>query len=461
MTTEAARFRERAEAKARDGQHRKLLLRVIDNYDGQARAMKAAQFRDWQRARALAETIKDAALDALPELLVEFERRATARGTQVLWAEDAEEARRFILGVIARTGARRVVKSKSMTSEEVELNELLEGQGVEVVESDLGELIVQLAHEKPYHIVTPAMHKTRVEISELFTQELGSEPSHDPNVLTAVARRHLRGVYTSADIGITGANFIVAGDGSIAITENEGNARLSVACPRVHIALVGIEKVIPRLSDLALFWPLLATSGTGQQITCYSSIVRGPRAPGERDGPEEMIVILLDNGRSRLYGDPKFRQSLRCIRCGACLNVCPVFRTVGGHSYATPYSGPIGSVITPQLRSLPNWHHLSFASSLCGACSDACPVGIDLHHLLLENRARATAEKHTSTFWRLVLVLWAHLMLSRFWLGFARRVAVLGGRYLPFLLPRSHRVTLGALPRRTFRDWHRDRRNAS
>jgi L-lactate dehydrogenase complex protein LldF len=344
-----------------------------------------------------------------------------------------------------------------MTSEEIELNEVLEARGIDVVESDLGELIVQLAHEKPYHIVTPAMHKTRVEISELFQRELGSEPTHDPYALAAIARRHLRSVYTSADIGITGANFIVAGDGAIAITENEGNARLSVACPKVHIALVGIEKVIPRLSDLALFWPLLATSGTGQQVTCYSSIIRGPKAPGERDGPDEMIVILLDNGRSRLYADPKFRQALRCIRCGACLNACPVFRTVGGHSYATPYSGPIGSVITPQLRSLAGWQHLSFASSLCGACSDACPVGIDLHHLLLENRARASALGHTSLWWRLALVVWATVMVSRVCLGLARFCVRWLSRLLPFLVPASHKSVLAALPEATFRDWHRSR----
>lgn len=460
MTGEAARFRERAEQKAGDESHRRLLLRVIDNYDAQASGMKQAQWSDWGAARDAARAVKDAALGALPELLAEFETRATARGTEVLWASDASEARAHLLGIMTRTGARRVVKSKSMTTEEIELNELLESRGVEVVESDLGELIVQLAHEKPYHIVTPAMHKTRGEISELFQRELGSDPTLDPDALTAIARRHLRDVYTSADIGITGANFLVAGDGSIAITENEGNARLSVACPRVHVAIVGIEKVIPRLSDLALFWPLLATSGTGQRLTCYSSVIRGPRAPGERGGPDQMVVILLDNGRSRLYADAKFRQSLCCIRCGACLNACPVFRTVGGHSYDTPYSGPIGSVITPALRSLSRWQHLSFASSLCGACSDACPVGIDLHHLLLENRARAAAEGHGSWPWRFLLALWASVMLSRFWLAWARRALRSLARGAPFLLPKSHRAVLRALPARTFADWYRTRSKA-
>lgn len=450
MTEEAHDFRQRAEAKAGDERHRRMLLKVIGNYDVQVDAMKQSQFEDWQAARRLARDVKDQALDELPELLEQFETKAQARGTQVRWARDTEEARRIIGEVVERLDAKRVVKSKSMTTEEIELNELLEERGVEVVESDLGELIVQLAHEKPYHIVTPAMHKTRGEISELFQKELGSAPTTDPEALTLVARDHLRDIYTTADIGITGANFIVADDGAIAITENEGNARLSTSCPKVHVAIVGIEKVVPRLSQLALFWPLLATSGTGQHITCYSSVIRGPRQEGERGGPDEMIVILLDNGRSRIYADEKLRQSLRCIRCGACLNACPVFRTVGGHAYNTPYSGPIGSAITPHLRPLDTWQHLPFASSLCGACSDVCPVSIDIHHLLLENRLRAAEAGVTSGSWKWLLRVWAWVMRARWRVAWFRWWGRWVARVVPSLVPESQRPVARSLPARSF-----------
>lgn len=264
---------------------------------------------------------------------------------------------------------------------------------MEVVESDLGEFIVQLRKEPPYHIVFPAMHLTRDEIRDLFARELGDAPSNDPEALTMVARRVLRRKYVEADLGITGANFAVAETGMIAITENEGNARLTAALPRTMITVLGVEKVISRLADLALLWPMLATAGAGQLLSGYNTLYGGPRQPGELDGPEEFHVVLLDNGRTLLLADPEQRDALHCIRCGACLNVCPIFRNVGGHTYGTTYSGPIGSVITPHLRGLQDWKHLSFASSLCGACTEACPVGIDLHHHLLQNRRNSAAEQ--------------------------------------------------------------------
>jgi L-lactate dehydrogenase complex protein LldF len=307
-----------------------------------------------------------------------------------------------------------------MVSEEIHLNEALEEAGFHVVESDLGEFIVQLRHEAPYHIVFPAMHLTRGQISELFQQKLGAQPTADPEELTMTARKALRQEYLSADIGITGANFAVAETGMISITENEGNARLTCALPKTHVVLLGIEKVLPRLADLALFLPMLATAGTGQQITCYNSMVSGPRSAEELDGPEEMHVILLDNSRTRLLADAEQRDSLRCIRCGACLNVCPIFRNVGGHTYGTTYQGPIGSVITPHLRGLQSWQHLSQASSLCGACTETCPVKIDLHHHLLQNRRNAVAEKG-SPFQRLGFKAFAFVVNRPSWFGIAIR----------------------------------------
>jgi L-lactate dehydrogenase complex protein LldF len=261
------------------------------------------------------------------------------------------------------------------------------------VESDLGEYIVQLRHEAPFHIVFPAMHLTRGEISDLFEGELGSAPTDDPAELTMIARRALRKKYISADVGITGANFAIAETGMISITENEGNARLTAALPKTMITLLGIEKILPKLEDLALFLPMLATAGAGQALTCYNTMYAGPRQADEADGPEEWHVVLLDNRRTELLADPEQRDALGCIRCGACLNVCPIFRNIGGHAYGTTYSGPIGSVITPHLRGLQDWKHLSSASSLCGACTQTCPVKIDLHHHLLQNRRNAVEKE--------------------------------------------------------------------
>jgi L-lactate dehydrogenase complex protein LldF len=276
-----------------------------------------------------------------------------------------------------------------MTGEEIHLAQSLEKEGFEVVESDLGEFIVQLREEPPYHIVFPSMHLTRGEISDVFERKLGAPHADTPEELTMIARGVMRQKYCTADMGISGANFAVAETGMISITENEGNARLSTSLPRIHVALVGIEKIVPRLDDLALLLPLLATAGAGQPITAYNTMIGGPRQPGEIDGPEEMHVVLLDNKRTHLLADPEQRDALHCIRCGACLNVCPIFKNVGGHAYGTTYQGPIGSVITPHLRGLQSWKHLSGASSLCGACTETCPVRIDLHHHLLQNRRNA------------------------------------------------------------------------
>ena len=391
MNPNAAQFQTDAGRLAADLTHRQRIQSAMAKYYA-ARLPRQALFRDWQEGRQTAAETKWAALQQLDQHLLAFEKNATARGTQVHWTSTSEQARQVIVDIIQRHRAQRIVKSKVMTSEEIHLNQLLESLGFEVVESDLGEYIQQLKGEPPYHFVFPCMHLSREEISDLFENHLGTAQTHDPEALTMIARRVLRQKYLAADVGITGANFIVAETGMVSITENEGNARLTAALPRVMITLVGIEKILPRLSDLALFLPMLATAGTGQPLTCYNTMYGGPRQPGEADGPEEWHVVLLDNNRTALLADPEQRDALHCIRCGACLNVCPIFKNVGGFTYGTTYQGPIGAVITPHLRGLQDWKHLSAASSLCGACTETCPVKIDLHHHLLQNRRNAVQQ---------------------------------------------------------------------
>src|SRR3954468_1344779 len=392
----ATQFTKDALRVAKDLRHRTLIQTALKKYEVQ-RDLRRSAFQDYQAARQAAAEVKYEAINNLDQHLLSLEAKLQARGTKVHWASTGEQAREIILGIIREKKARSIIKSKAMTAEEIHLNEALEKEGFEVVESDLGEYIVQLRREAPYHIVFPAMHLTRGEISDLFHRELASAPTDDPEELTMIARRALRHKYVEADVGITGANFAIAETGMISITENEGNARLTAALPKTMITLVGIEKVLPRLEDLALFLPLLATAGAGQTITCYNSFYGGPRQPGETDGPEEYHVVLLDNHRTELLADAEQRDALHCIRCGACLNVCPIFRNVGGHTYGTTYSGPIGSVITPHLRGLQHWKHLPYASSLCGACTETCPVKIDLHHHLLQNRRNAVRQK--PSFW--------------------------------------------------------------
>ncbi|MGA1619001.1 MAG: lactate utilization protein B [Pirellulales bacterium] len=382
------RFLSDAAAHVRDLGHRLFVRKALGGYYVNRDAYKA-RYRDWEHARDAASLAKWSAVNRLHELLPQFVANFEAGGGQVHWARDAAEAREIILRLVREAEAKAIVKSKCMTSEEIHLNAALEAEGFGVVESDLGEFIQQLRGEPPYHFVFPCMHVRRDEISELFKQHLGSEPTDSPEELTMIARRYMRQLYVDADVGITGANFLVAETGQVSITENEGNARLTAALPRVHIAISGIEKVVANLDDLAVLLPMLATAGAGQPMTCYNTLYGGPRREGEADGPEAMHLVLLDNSRTALLADPEQRDALHCIRCGACLNVCPIFKNVGGFTYGTTYQGPIGSVITPHLRGLTDWNHLSGASSLCGACTDACPVRIDIHHHLLHNRRNA------------------------------------------------------------------------
>jgi L-lactate dehydrogenase complex protein LldF len=349
---------------------------------------------DYQELRAHANAIKAHTIENLDWYLEEFERNVNAHGGHVHWCRNAVEVADVVLNIARRRNAKLIVKSKSMTTEEVDLNERLEHHGLESVETDFGEYIIQLMHQRPYHIVAPALHLTRFDVADLFEQALGIP--HDPVIenQTMTARGILRHKFLTADIGISGANFLIADSGAVTIVENEGNARLSTSAPKVHIAIAGVEKLIPRAQDLAVFLKLLARSATGQPLSSYTSFLSGPRRAGEPDGPEEFHVILLDGGRTRLLADPEKRQSLYCIRCGACLNHCPVYRKIGGHSFPWVYSGPIGAILTPQFQGVESEPELPFASSLCGACAEVCPVKIDIPKILLELRAEVkVAEK--------------------------------------------------------------------
>lgn len=419
MPDNSESFIAKSTAKATDRAHRQKINFNIGRYNAVVPVGKT-QFGNINLAREKAKNIKWKAIENLDKMLEDFEKKITSRGAKVIWAEDAQQALDEIGRICAEKNCKTLVKSKSMVTEEIHLNKFLSDKGIDSIETDLGEYIQQLDGEPPYHIVTPAMHKSKEDVAKLFAEKLGTDPGLTPGQLTQVARNVLREKYAEAEVGITGANFLIADIGAIAITENEGNARLCCGLPKTHIVVAGIEKVIPSLQDLALFWPLLATYGTGQRVTVYNTIVSGPKqenVPGcsykEKDGPEEMYVILLDNGRTNILANEKTRESLYCIRCGACLNACPVYKNIGGHSYETTYSGPIGSVITPHLKQMDEWKHLSYASSLCGNCTEVCAVKINLHELLLENRYEAVDEGYSSFSERTGWKLWKRAMLNR------------------------------------------------
>lgn len=412
MSEQSTTFIAKSTIKAADLDHRRKINFNIGRYNAVVPKGKE-QFTDIELAKKTAKNIKWQAIENLDQHLLTFEKKFTQRGGKVIWAETADQAIEEILSICKANNCKTVVKSKSMVTEEIHLNHALEENGIESIETDLGEYIQQLDGEPPYHIVTPAMHKSKEDVARLFNKKLGTPSNYTPEELTQVARKILREKYTQAEIGVTGANFIIGDIGAVAVTENEGNARLSCAFPKIHIVIVGIEKMIPSMTDLALFWPLLSTYGTGQTVTVYNTIVAGPRQANETDGPEEMYVILLDNGRTNILKNPAQRQSLYCIRCGACLNVCPVYKNIGGHAYGATYSGPIGSVITPNLQGLKNFKHLSYASSLCGACTEVCPVKINLHELLLDNRQESVEEGLATIAEKMAWKLWKLSSLNR------------------------------------------------
>src|ERR1700750_2642135 len=412
MAHHAEEFLVDSEAKAFDKDHRRIINYNIGKYDA-AVERGLSKFINLENAKKKGHVIKWRVMENLDKFLPEFEANFQKRGGKVIWANDAEEANREILNIIQKAGAKTVVKSKSMVTEEIQLNEFLEAHHIESLETDLGEYIVQLLGQRPYHIVTPAMHLSKEDIAKLFNERFGTPIDATPELLTLKARELLRDKYVQADVGITGANFLIADTGSIAISENEGNARLCTTFPKIHIAIVGIEKIIPSMADLDLYWPMLATHGTGQNLTVYNTILSGPRQQTETDGPEEMYVILLDNGRTNLLAQKDQRQGLYCIRCGACLNACPVYKNIGGHTYNTSYSGPIGSIITPHLKGMKEFKHLSYASSLCGKCSEVCPVKIDIHKMLLLNRRDAVKEELVPKKEQWGWAIWKKGMLNR------------------------------------------------
>ena len=405
MSESASTFISKSTIKSADLEHRRKINFNIGRYNAAVPKGKE-QFENLDLARERAKNIKWRAIETLDQQLESFELEFSKRGGKVIWAENSAQAIEEILNICRQKNCKTLVKSKSMVTEEIHLNKALEENNIESIETDLGEYIQQLDGEAPYHIVTPAMHKSKEDVAKLFAEKLGTDPNLTPEELTLVARNILRKKYVEAEVGVTGANFIISDIGGVAITENEGNARLSCSFPDTHIVIVGIEKVIPSMSDLALFWPLLSTFGTGQQLTVYNTIVTGPRQPNETDGPSEMYVILLDNNRTNILKNPKQRESLYCIRCGACLNACPVYKNIGGHSYGATYSGPIGSVITPHLQGMESFKHLSYASSLCGNCTEVCAVKINLHELLLENRHESVENGNADIAERIAWKAW-------------------------------------------------------
>lgn len=359
----------------------KALIRLTDTLmAGNRRGYAALAGSDLLRDHA--KRVKEHTLAHLDRYLEQLEASVHKLGGTVHWAATAEDARQIIVQIAKSAGCKVAVKSKSMTSEEVHLNPALEQAGVEVVETDFGEFIIQIAGERPSHLVAPAVHHTRESVARVLSKHLGQALPDDPRSLALTGRRVLREKFYKADLGISGANFMVAETGTVVLITNEGNGRLTTTCPRVHIALAGIEKVIPRFRDLPVFLKLLARGATGQTLSIYTTVITGPRRQDELDGPEEFHLVLLDNGRSRILGGP-FRESLQCIRCGACLNACPVYRRIGGHAYGGVYSGPIGSILTPLYDSVSQNPHLPHASSLCGACQAACPVKINIPHMLI------------------------------------------------------------------------------
>lgn len=386
-----------------------------------------ANLPDSDRLRDHAKEIKEHTLAHLDKYLEQLDASVTRLGGKVHYAATAEDARRLIVQIAKTANCKHAVKSKSMTSEEVHLNSALDKEGIEVVETDFGEFIIQVAGERPSHLVAPAVHHTRESVARVLSGYTKTQLPDDATALAGVGRRILREKFYQADLGITGANFAVAETGTIVLVTNEGNGRLTTTCPRVHIALMGMEKVIPRWRDLPVFLKLLARGATGQTLSVYTTLLTGPRRPGELDGPEEFHLVILDNGRSRVLATP-FRESLQCIRCGACLNACPVYRRIGGHAYGGVYSGPIGSILTPLYDSISQNPHLPHASSLCGACQAACPVRINIPHMLIGLRELQHHGK-PNRLENLAYRLWK-AVLQRPWLY---RLALLGARV--FLRP--------------------------
>jgi L-lactate dehydrogenase complex protein LldF len=450
----------------RNPQLRKNVAHAIDVIQAK-RARLVTEKADWQELRAAGAAIRDHALANLGAYLEQFEERCTAAGGTVHWAADAAEARRIILGILQQENASEVIKIKTMTSAEIQLNPFLEAAGVKAYETDLAEIILQLGNEEPSHIVVPALHVNRSQVREIFARSMGiKDLSDEPKVLTAAARTYLRQKFLTVPTAISGANFLVAETGSVAVVESEGNGRMCLTLPRTMITLAGIEKVIPRFQDLEVMLQVLARSATGERMNPYTSLWSGV-TPG--DGPQRFHVVLLDNGRSSILAKKTERQTLRCIRCAACMNSCPVYRQTGGHAYGSVYPGPIGAILTPQLMQMNHAQSLPYASSLCGACYEVCPVKINIPEVLLELRSQVVDQERRSAakfFDPMYLGLRAaSVMFSRAWLfhtaqffgriglkiftgkdGWIHHLPSVGGKW-------TQTRDLRGLPKQTFHDW--------
>ena len=460
-----------------DPQLRRALDRVGSGFDVARRnAIEEVTPEAWEEWREEARQIKIHTLDHLDYYLEMLYDNVTAAGGQVHFADDAAEANAIVSHLAQSRGVKVATKSKSMVSEELELNPVLESIGVDVYETDLGEYIIQLAGETPSHLVAPALHKSKEDVAELFASKLGVPYDEDIVRMAGTARQVLRDKFMQADLGISGANFVVAETGTLVIVTNEGNGRLCTSAPRIHIGITGMEKVIPSMQDLAIFLRLLPRSATGQRISSYVSMITGPSRKDDEDGPEEFHLVLVDNGRSRMLRDPKLREALYCIRCGACLNICPVYQRVGGHAYGWVYPGPIGAVVSPMLTGLKESKMLPQASSLCGACREACPVKINIPRMLLELRHRTAEsddpkERASTRSERFLARTYARLMNSPGRMSFGAKLGRIAQRLVPRMtkhggwirrapLPLLSRWTrardLPQLPSRSFRDIWRD-----
>ena len=435
-------FKQGAATALKDEKIQRNLLGLYSGFH-QARMAVAEATPNWEEMREQGRAIKTHTLDNLDYYLELVEANVTRAGGRVYFATDAEAANRYVVELARSKGVRVAIKSKSMLSEEMGLNHQLAREAVEPVETDLGEYIIQLAGETPYHIIAPAIHKSKEEVSALFQEKLNTPRHQEIEDLAREARTQLREKFLAADMGITGANFVVAETGTVVLVTNEGNGRMCTSMPRTHVAIAGMEKIVPSMEDMGLFLRLLIRSATGQWLSSYVTTVTGPRRADEEDGPEEFHLVIVDNGRSRLLADPELRESLNCLRCGACLNACPVYRKVGGHAYGWVYPGPIGAVVSPMLTGLSDAKDLPNASSLCGACREVCPVKINIPRMLLYLRKELAEgenypqEKRVSLLEKLAMKGWRFSVSNTFTLGLSNRL----GRLLQWPLARRGRLT--------------------
>ncbi len=454
----SAAFQKASARAVRDEGIQHALTHVMDHFTEARADAIASDYGDesWEAMRTRAAAIKAHTIGSLDYYLDLADKSVRRNGGHVHFADDAAAATQIVIDIAKRHDVKRAIKSKSMVSEEMGLNDALERAGIEPVETDLGEYIIQLAGETPFHIIAPAMHKTRGEVSDLFHDWLKSAPTSDIARLCSIAREALREKFATAEMGITGANFVVAETGTVVIVTNEGTGRMTTSTPRVHVAICGMEKLLPAIEDLPLFLRLLTRSATGQRATSYTSFISGPRAASDEDGPEEFHLIFVDNGRLNLLKDEVLREALSCIRCGACLNHCPVYRKVGGHAYGWVYSGPIGAVVTGPMTGMKQAADLPYASTLCGACRDVCPVKIDLPKLLLHLRHRLAEgsprdERAGTWMERLYMRRWHNAVKTRGALEGSTRL----GRLLQRPLVRRGKVR--SLPLPIVSGWTKDR----